>query len=1249
MSGTEAGLITRLISGIISIVDATRRVYDVTKDKEGLPQAFREVAQRLPLVYDTLQTAKTRIEGSHLDNETSKAIGPIVEACGGKVKKLNKLFQEVIPQEDDSRANRYFKAVHILGKGSQVEALMKGILQDLQLLTSNYEMKTSTEHQVKELVKAIAEVSAIPSSVLEQILQDHNSDSSKPSRPERPPKPTTTIPFRRDPDFVGRGLILSLIYERCSVPGARITLTELGGVGKSQLAIEFSYRIRERSPLTWVFWVHGSNAARFEEGYRAIADAVKLPGRDKPQADILQLVYTWLCSARSGKWVIVLDDADISSVFFNPHAGGVDMREDTPSSKVQSLSAFLPQTHNGAFLITTRDTVTAFRFTGRAQDIIKIEPMDHDDALALLDKKLRGYVENDSGAELVQALDYIPLAITQAAAYIYQRAPRSSVAMYLRDLFRSDRSQASLLNYETGDLWRDYSASNSIIATWRISFEHIYATRPSAAELLSLMSFFDRQGIPKSLLQSDNQRADASENGFEEDLAVLLAFSIISANVQGDLFEMHRLVQLSTRRWLEVQGQLEIWKQKYIIRMSKAFPTAHYENWSTCQRLFPHAVAAVAQRPADDESLTKWAYILNNARCILALVLRSQGEYKGAEEMNQRALEGCEKALGKEHPTTLASVSNLALVLQDQGKYKQAEEISRRALEGCEKVLGIEHSATLTSVSNLALVLQNQEKVLRDQKNNLASVLRYQGKYKQAEEMYWRALEGREKVLGRERPDALTSVNNPASVLRYQGKYKQADEMNRRALEWCEKVLGEEHPTTLTSVSDLALVLQDQGKYEQAEEMSRRALKWCEKVLGIEHSATLTSVSNLALVLKNQGKVLQDQENNLALVLQDQGKYEQAEEMSRRALKGRQKVLGNKHSDTLRSLTNLAYALRSQGRWREAEELQTQATNNGGVSNLELDHPSLDLDSDTWPINIMGNADALSGESSSASFAWSGQPNTTTAPSSFPLASVPDSKGATSLGHLAKKSDAHQDSDIQSVVSVDEDILSTDESNSSSSEARQAAGDYLVEKFTDDDELRTLYQEAMQGLDEARFIRNNRRSLKLYFIDLNSEGQTPSDKLATKFLRPRSERIRISNKICRFLMPSENSVRDRIDDKLRIAKVGLYLANQRLVLENSATNVVNQLVDQEGMDNTDATSEASEDSNNSANTENEESINEISTELVHAELEAAAKFLTSGWPFRLYKERFRNFLYQQRRPKEFSTQHIRWISQIPLR
>jgi tetratricopeptide (TPR) repeat protein len=86
-------------------------------------------------------------------------------------------------------------------------------------------------------------------------------------------------------------------------------------------------------------------------------------------------------------------------------------------------------------------------------------------------------------------------------------------------------------------------------------------------------------------------------------------------------------------------------------------------------------------------------------------------------------------------------------------------------------------------------------------------------------------------VLGKEHPDTLTSMNNLATVLRDQGKYEQAEEMYRHALRLRQTVLGKEHPSTLTRMSNLASVLRDQDKYEQAEETLRQVLTACKKTL----------------------------------------------------------------------------------------------------------------------------------------------------------------------------------------------------------------------------------------------------------------------------------------------------------------------------------------------------------------------------------------------------------------------------------
>ncbi|KAJ5878253.1 hypothetical protein N7455_001718 [Penicillium solitum] len=127
------------------------------------------------------------------------------------------------------------------------------------------------------------------------------------------PQPCSTVPFKKDPMFIGREAVISAIKERHKAIGQRherVALVGLAGVRKTQTAIEYSYRVRESTPDMWVFWIHASNAARLEQGYQQIAAAAEVPGRDDPKMNILQLVYQWLCDARNGRWLMVLDNAD---------------------------------------------------------------------------------------------------------------------------------------------------------------------------------------------------------------------------------------------------------------------------------------------------------------------------------------------------------------------------------------------------------------------------------------------------------------------------------------------------------------------------------------------------------------------------------------------------------------------------------------------------------------------------------------------------------------------------------------------------------------------------------------------------------------------------------------------------------------------------------------------------------------------------------------------------------------------------
>jgi hypothetical protein len=211
---------------------------------------------------------------------------------------------------------------------------------------------------------------------------------------------------------------------------------------KSQLAIEHCYRTAEQSPETWVFWAHASNTARLEQSFSEIADQVKVRGRKDPQVDVFKLVHDWLRDAKNGRWLLVLDNADDAAVLSAAGDGALQ----------QHLSRYIPSSRHGSVLVTSRTKRAAMQVV-EDNDIIAIEPMHDVAAHALLRKKLGGINEEDSSiADLATTLDYMPLALVQAGAYIRERAPRCSVRQYLEEYRQSDSRKTSLLNREAGHL-----------------------------------------------------------------------------------------------------------------------------------------------------------------------------------------------------------------------------------------------------------------------------------------------------------------------------------------------------------------------------------------------------------------------------------------------------------------------------------------------------------------------------------------------------------------------------------------------------------------------------------------------------------------------------------------------------------------------------------------------------------------------------------------------------------------------------
>ncbi|MCJ1262443.1 hypothetical protein MMC22_002313 [Lobaria immixta] len=246
------------------------------------------------------------------------------------------------------------------------------------------------------------------------------------------------------------------------------------------------------------------------------------------------------------------------------------------------------------------------------------------------------------------------------------------------------------------------------------------------------------------------------------------------------------------------------------------------------------------------------------------------------------------KSLPNDSPLLLDSMTNLARTLRYQGNWKEAEELQVQLMKIHKRILGKEHPDTLMSMHNLALGFDKQ------------------GRYKESEKLNELILEKSTKVLGEEHPSTLTTMSNLALTFENQGRYKESEKLNERILEARTKVLGAEHPETLKTMHNLASSFDSQGRYKESEELNERILEAKTRVLGAEHPETLTTMSNLASSFDSQGR------------------YEQSEKLNEQILETRTRVLGAEHPDTLTTMHNLALSFGSQGRYKESEKLNEQ-------------------------------------------------------------------------------------------------------------------------------------------------------------------------------------------------------------------------------------------------------------------------------------------------------------------------------------
>ena len=705
-------------------------------------------------------------------------------------------------------------------------------------------------------------------------------------------------------------------------------------ISKSQIAIEYAYRIRQRDPLMSTFWIHSSSRARFEQSFGDIADQIRTDACEISSFDTLQTVSRWLSDRKNGPWLLILDNADDASVLLDLQQGHA-ARDAAPIKR--RLLDYIPQVPHGIVLVTTRDRTSGWALTGHYSTPIEVQSMGPIESLELLKAKLP--VESGSEAvELLKELEYVPLAISQAGAYIRERAPLMTIPKYVAEFRKSQENQTTLLNTNHTDLRRDGEVPNAVITSWELSFDHIRTAYPGAADLLSLMSIFNRQAIPQSLIQGGYD-----DLAFCEVMGPVLNFSLVRAETTGQIFELHRLVQIATRHWLERDSSSQHWIDCAINQLAVLFPRDHdqRQNWVACETLLPHVEEVLENEPGSEKYRLTYADLLIQSSIYL---IERKGDCLLAEERSKKALSIQRNILAAGDNALLSTLTTISYAYSQQERYQEAVELNAEIMEQGMKNGGEMDERNLNAMNNLALTYFKLRK------------------FEEAEELLSRARGLQLQLLGLEHPDLITTENNMAFLKIGQGEFQMAETLSLNALERAKSLFGSDHFIAFTARQALLNTYLGQKRYVEAEKLSLESLSISRRVFGESHDRTLDIAYKLAFVYCEEGRLVEAGrqcreclglsreklspkapttlriELLLGSILLKQDKILAASELLANVATISRELYGAEHEDTLHSLHNYAICAGRLGNKQEAIRLMTEVSDTW-TKVFGADHP----------------------------------------------------------------------------------------------------------------------------------------------------------------------------------------------------------------------------------------------------------------------------------------------------------------------
>lgn len=787
----------------------------------------------------------------------------------------------------------------------------------------------------------------------------------------------------RNTFFTGRSAVLDRLRDRLgggndSLQPFPQTLHGLGGVGKTQVALEYAHRFKADYDLVW--WIESEQEDRIATSLAELARRLDLRVGDSVSEAAQAAREELTTGSRLPRWLLVFDNVEDPETVRRFFPGG-----------------------RGHIIVTARNKPP----TAHAE-ALEIEVFTRAESVEHLSRRVKGMTLEDA-SQVAEAVGDLPLAVEVAAAWLAETA--TPVQAYVHQL-KDQATQALSVTTAAG-------YPREVGATWNISISRLRERSKAAVRLLELCAFFAAEPISMSLI--DSESTIQALLPFDPDLRdrymlgkviqAVSRYALAKVDPADSSIQVHRLVQAAVRSEMTFEQEENTKHEVHRILAEAASRQPEDAindpaNWPAFEMIWPHLGPSTAEecreekprqllvdrvrylwkrgelepaRVLAEQLLDGWVVSLGeddlqtlNLKFELANVLRSQGKYDEARVHDEDTLARQTALLPDGHPHTLITGGSLAADLRALGRFQEARERDQQIYEGFKDVFGEVNPRTLVAANNLAIdyrltgdselarrldqeTLERRIPMLGDRhpytlstKANLGRDLREIGDYSGSVAMLEEVMDVFEEVLIPDVPETLRNRKSLAVSLRKAGRAAEAMRLTQVTYDRYLQRYGPDVPDALACALNLAADYSAAGDKERARDIATDVLVSYRELLGDDHPFTLACQNNLVIYLRGCGFALEAVDLgaqtlagleravgpdhpytlccmvNLANAQGELGNLDRAINLLYAALRGLTDRYGPEHPDALACEINLAYALRQAGQEGQAQQIRTR-------------------------------------------------------------------------------------------------------------------------------------------------------------------------------------------------------------------------------------------------------------------------------------------------------------------------------------